>query len=329
MVLPPATFSLLRRAFSDVCRGYSSTTYRGQVVYIKHLSHSDHELFEETQERFRQDAIKRGALSEADKLADLIKRGRWSQEKEDDTAKQRDAIVQFEEGKRNMVVPSMIKTQEAQIKAERDKLNKMLVMRAEQMGITAETYSQQRLNDHYILHNLYVDKELSIPLFNQESFDDLSDAEIQTVVDTYNGATECCSDENLRLLCVQDFFISYYSLVGDSLSDFFGRPICEMTYYQVRLGGVSRYYRSLMENTDMSRIPPNQRNDPDALDRAFSSQKNQSKMAAEGRVPNVGLTKDDVRELGLEGQMAKLPTRNMGLEEMISHVQKTSQPVSR
>ena len=328
MVLPPATFTLLRRAFSDVCRGYSASVYQSTPVYVRHLSHREHGDFEETQERFRQEALSKGALSETDKLADLIKRGFWSQDREDDIARQRESISQFEQGKRTMIVPSMIRRQEEQIKEQKDKLIKMLGERMEKMGVTAEVYAQQRLNDYYILHNMFSDNKMSRPLFIQDQFDDLSDSEIQTVVDIYNKTTECCSDENLRLLSVQDFFVSYYSQAGDSLSNFFGRPVIEMTYYMIRLGNMARYYRSLMDNMDMSRLPREQHNDPDAIERAFQSQKNQSQMAAQGKVPNVGLSKEDIKEMGLQDQMAKLPTKNMNFEEMITHVRKTTPAVS-
>lgn len=327
MSLPTTTLTLLRRAFADVCRGYSAAPYKSSLIYVRHLSHLEHCGYEEIEQAFQREAISKGAQTEVEKLADIIRRGLWSQDKEDEIARQKDTIVRFEDGKKNLVVPSMIRRHGEQTKGERDKLNKMLVARAEQIGMTAELFAQQRLNDHYILNNIFVDPQLNTLLFEPSSFEDLSDSEIDEVVTVYNTATEPCSDANLRLLAVQDFFINYYSLCGDSLSDFFGRPISQMTYYMVRLGSIARYFRSIMEHTDLSKLSVEKRGDPDAIEQASISQRNQSQMAAEGKIPNVGLSASDVKEMGLEGQFAKLPQKNLDLQGMIEHVQKTSTPV--
>lgn len=326
MLLPPTLFSLLRRGFGDICRGYSYSTYRGQTVYVKHLGHLDHLRFEETQESFRQEALAKGARSEEQQLAYTTSKGLWSEGKETEIATQRSALIRFEEGKRALIVPSMIARHEEQIKEERGKLGRMLSARAEAMGLTAEVYAHQRLNDHYILHNVYSDVGLTTPLLTGEAFDELPDSEIQEIVEVYNAATEPCSDANLRLLAVQDFFISYYGLCGDDASAFFGMPISQMTYYQVRLASVGRHFRSIMEHTDMSRLPVEQRNDPDALETAVHAQRNQTNAAAEGRVPNVGLTKEDRKALGV--QTAPTPTQNLDLQGLIKHAQRHSSPTS-
>lgn len=328
MPLTPQQFTTLRRAFGDVCRGYSVARYQGNPLYVRHLGHSAHHSYEETQEQFRQEAISKGAMAESDRLTYLISKGLWSEEKEAEIARQRDTLTRFGEGRRSIPIPSMARRHEEQTQEHRAALNRLLGARAEAMGITAEVYSHQRLNDHYIVTNVYGDSALTRHLFDEATFEDLSDSEIQGVVDVYNAATEPCSDTNLRLLSVQDFFVSYYMLVGDSAADFFGRPISEMTYYQVRLLNNARYYRGLAENMDTSRLSPDQRHDPEALEQAAVTQRNQSQMAAEGRVPNVGLTAEDRRALGQTTQFASVPKVSTDFAGLIAHTRATQGPSS-
>lgn len=323
MSLPTSKLTLLRRAFVDICRGYSIGQHKGVSLYVKHLSHRQHMDFEDIQLGFHEEAVKKGALAEVDRLKYLVDKGLWTTDREDGISRQRDTVIRFEEGRKQLIVPSLMKQHEAQIESERKKLSDMLIQRAQTMGITAEVYAQQRLNDYYILHNLFLDKELTRPVLTEGDFEDMTDTEVQEIVSAYNKATDPSSDTNLRLLAVQDFFMSYYSLCNDSLADFFGRPVAEMTYYMIRLGNSARYFRSLIEHMDMSKVPPSERNDPDAIERLSTSQKNSASMAAEGKVANVGLTKDDIEKLGLQGQMAKVPKTNMSFDQLIDHARKT------
>ncbi len=107
------------------------------------------------------------------------------------------------------------------------------------------------------------------------------------------------------MLAVQDFFTSYYGLAQDDIMACFGRPIFEMTYYQVRLSNIARYMKAISEGCDLSRVDPSIRNDPDAIERLHISQRNAEKMKAEGKVPT-NMTSSDARDLGLQGQMTKV-----------------------
>lgn len=311
--------TLFRRAFVDVCRGYSIGEHEGKKLYIKHLSHFQHLSYDDKQATYHAEAVAKGALTEEDRLSYLIKNGQWSDAKEKEIAVQRDTIIRFEEGKKALLVPSHIKRHEEDTQKEREKLVKMLVERGNLMGITAEVYAQQRLNDFYTINNLFSDEGLTLPFLTEDSFEDLGDSMVEDITSAYNRAVEPCSDTNLRKLSVQDFFVSYYALCGDSAADFFGTAVANLTFYQIRLCSFARYYKHLLEHTDINRIPREQRNDPEAIDRAFTSQKNSAGMIDEGKVPT-NMTQEDVKALGLEGQMTRPPQRNMNAIDYLKHL---------
>ena len=316
--------TLLRRAFVDVCRGYSVGTYQDKALYVRHLGHVDHLDFDDIQLGFHKEALSKGGMSEADRLASLMSKGAWSQEKEDQIAQQKDIIIRFEEGKKHILLPSILRAQEASIIAEKEKLTKMLIERGNKLGMTAEIYATQRLNDYYIIHNLFKDKGLKEPFFTESSFEDFNDSEVENIMKSYEEATVACGDSNLRRLSVADHFMSYYAACNDNLSIFFGRPVIEMTYHQIRLGSYARYFKSLMENSDMNRLSRDKRNDPDELERAYGVQKNSAALQAEGKVP-VGMTKEDIDQLGLKSRMSKLPSHNASFEELIRHAKSQGQ----
>lgn len=316
----PSNLSILRRAFADVCRGYSTVPFKGRPLVVKHLAHTDHIEYDSLRIVYEEEARAKGAITDADRLKDLTKQGLWTPAREAGIATQIDFLHRLEDGKKGVAVPSILKAQDQQIAQERAKLEGTYQERATLFGVTTEVYAQQQLNDHYIVTNLFLDKECLQPLFSSSSFDDLTDAAVREVTQAYQRATEPCSEANLKTLAVQDFFIRYYSLCGDNLYSFYGRPVANLTFYQVRLGNVARYYKQLMENCDLSRLPPDQRNDPEAIDRAYTTQRNATPMIEEGKVP-VGMNREDIKELGLQGRLTPLPRGNQSFQQMIQRAQ--------
>lgn len=314
MLSSPANLTLLRRAFVDICRGFSVGRLNGTPLYVKHLSHSNHQSYEEQEESFRQHAIALGAPTEAARLVALKSTGQWGDEKEAEIERQKDTIVRFEEGKRTIVIPSVIEQYEKQIADEKERLVKLLTERANLVRMTAEVYAQQRLNDHYIITNVFKDENLTQSLFPEDRFEDLGDEEVEEVLKAYHEAIDPCGDNYLRNLAVQDFFTSYWGLAADNAQIFYGKPICHLTYYQVRLANIARYFRSIMEQVDISKLDPKVRHDPDAIEKAFTSQRNMAKLDSEGKIPAGGMNEADMKALNLEGKMSNVTENLSGVE---------------
>jgi hypothetical protein len=185
--------------------------------------------------------------------------------------------------------------------------------------VTTEIYAARRLEDYYLVHNLFRDKGLTIPFYSSEAFDVLEDEEVDAIHEVYREAIEPCSDINLRKLAAQDLFVSYFSIAPDNPQAFFGRPVCQLTYYQVRLLNSGRYVKALLDNTDLSKIPPDQRNDPEALERCHSTQKATSAILAKGEVP-VGLSAAEAKAVGV--QFTALPPPGLSGVELVKWMQK-------
>jgi hypothetical protein len=320
MAVPVPTLTVLRRAFVDICRGYSVGKHLGRDIYVRHLSHFQHEEYDYLQSCFEDHAVEQGAPREAVQLERLKAKGLWTTTKERDIERQRDTIARFEEARKTVVLPSMQENYDKQIGEEKGKLSQLLVDRANLLGLTAEMYAQRRLNDHYILTNVFSDVAFSQPLYTPDSFDDMGDGEVEALLVSYHAAILPCDDANLRHLCVQEFFTSYYNLCGDDSSAFFGKPVCQLTYYQVRLSNIAKYFKAIMEQVDMSKVDPKTRHDPDAIEKVFISQRNMAKMSEEGKVP-VGMTQSDLQKLGVKGQLTDI-REEMSAAQLVERLRK-------
>lgn len=319
MPAAPINLTLLRRAFVDICRGYSIGWLNGVALYVCHLGHEQHEEYELTEERYRQQAITLGAPTEAARLIALKASGQWGNEKEVEIERQKDTIIRFEEGKRTVVIPSVIEQYDKQIADEKGRLVNLLTERANLVGMTAEVYAQQRLNDHYIVTNVFRDEGLVEPLYPPEVFEDLGDTDVGLILGAYHEAIDPCADDQLRHLAVQDFFMSYWGLAGDNAQTFYGKAICNLTYYQVRLSNIARYFRSIMDSVDISKLEPKARHDPDAIEKAFTSQRNMAKLDSEGKIPAGGMNEADMKALNLEGKMSNV-TENLSGAELVQRI---------
>lgn len=310
----------LRRAFVDICRGYSVAHYDGQPLYVRHLSHVDHLGYDDLQARYEEDALLDGALREVTRLAQLRAQGLWSDAREAEIARQKDTIARFEDTIKNTPQPSVAASLASQLAGEKKRLNEMLSEKAALLGMTAEVYAQRRLNDHYVVTNLFADPQMTQPVWSAAVFDNLEEQTVDGILAAYHEAIEPCSDPYLRRLAVQDLFTSHFSQAADDLSTFYGRPLCWMTYYQIRLGAIGRYFRSLLGQLDVNRLPEEARTDPDAIERHFTAKRKMEEMAAEGKVPT-NLTSGDMESMGMKGQMTKLPAKEMNALEMVRHLQ--------
>jgi hypothetical protein len=320
-----ATTAVLRRAFVDVCRGYSIGQTGGRTFYVRHLGHAEHVDFELTQARFEEEAVAAGAQTEAARLAYLCAKGEWSAVKEKEIETQRGYIVSLEAGRATIAVPSVLRAHEEQTAQERKKLMEMRLTRTRALGMTVELYAQRRVEDYYIVHNLFADSELHEPFVSMDAFEDLEDEPVDILHHAYQAAMEPCSDANLRRLAVQDFFVSYYSLCGDNVQAFYGRPVCALTYHQVKLANMARYMKGVLDNTDSSKVAPDKRADPDALEQAFIMQKNLSAAQAEGRAP-VGMTSADLRETGMKRQFSTVPPEGLSGVELAKWLVRNHRP---
>ncbi len=298
----------LKRAFHDIASGYTRGVIVGKPAYVKHLSYSDQMDHDAKRDEFYQEARTQGLATAEERLGQLRKEGKWTEQMEKDVVLSKQMIEGMVQGKKdNMKMPSLVKRYNEQIKEEEKKLTGLLLAKDSMLGLTCESYSERQISDHYIWSNLFASKELNHPLFTQEEFDYLSPEEVSTVAKDYNQVIEICSEQSIKRLAIQGFFQNYFGLVGDNLGQFFGKPICSLTFFQVRLLGYGAHFRAIYQQHEVQKWPKNVQEDPDMLsDYATAAARGKQEMDKQGASdPDtvvVGMKQEDSKALGITSQ---------------------------
>ena len=294
--------SSYRRIFRDVVRGYSSTVLDKKTVYIKHLTPHDQVELEEIEERYFNTALTRGVPTEEDMLVFLKEEGQWTELDEDELEKAEGLIKVLEKGRTKMLLKKQVESQSELIEKEKNKLVTKQVEKLTLLGNTCEKYAKDRLHDFYMIKSFFKDPELSDSLYSEKQFDYIDSEQLKDLINSYNRIFTEFSEENIQYTILDDFFVPYLGFAEDSMQ-FFGIPICRLTYNQVRLIVYARVFKSIFDNNE--NIPEQIKNDPKKLlDYGSISRDEREKMkekisGGDGSTL-VGATQEDYDYIGIE-----------------------------
>ena len=285
--------------FRDIGRGYTTTRLFDVEVFVKHLTTHDQVDLEEIQDEYYADAQFRGVPTEEEMLNFLRESGEWEDSDDEEIKKLEEFIEILQSQKSHLLLKSKIDQQNNLIEIERVKLNEKLYEKQQLVGTTCEKYSAERVHDFYIIKSFYYDTELTRPIFSEESYGELDDAQLRKVIEVYNKAFSAYSEGNIKKLVLEDFYFVYFPFAEDSMK-FFGLPVCALTYNQIKLIVFTRVFKSIFENND--NIPESIKSDPEALiDYANSAEKAKQKMQdiedKDGATTLFGATKEDIDQI--------------------------------
>jgi hypothetical protein len=192
-----------------------------------------------------------------------------------------------------------------QLEENQLKLAHLEIQKEELIGFCAENYAQRRINEHYMQKAIL--KDNGEFLLSNEDFEDLQQDQLMGLISTYNKNTRKFESPNLKKISLSGFFTNLFYLCENNAYTFFGKPLVELTFYQVELFGYARYYKSLMESSE-SKVPDEVRQDPEKIVEWFESSKNAKEVmdksqtaGKEGSATSlVGATKQDLKRLGLD-----------------------------
>ena len=130
---------------------------------------------------------------------------------------------------------------------------------------------------------------------------------MKRLINFYNKSTDKFLSDNLKKISLSGFFTNLFYLCEDNAHVFFGKPLVELTFYQIELFGYGRYYKNLLQNAE-NPVPEGIKGDPDKIVEWFDSAKSaketleKSKNAGvDGSATSlVGATKQDLERLGLD-----------------------------
>jgi len=290
----------LKRIFHAISIGYSSAKIGSQIVYIKHFTLSDQVDLDSNYEQVYEESKSKGLPTENEVVEQLKRQGFWKQSDEEEIKAIMLYIDRLRQTKTKQTIPSQVEQTQRLIEVELSKLDKKNKQKSSQIGNTCEKLAANRLNGYFIFKSFYKDKGLTIPLYSEEEFDLLEDEALDDLIKIYNSAINNINTNNIKLICLQSFFQNYFYLT-ENLSDFWGKPIIQLTSFQSEISAYGRYFKQLLSNT--KDIPDEVRNDPEKLIdfvNSSSNMKEETKEKGENALSIMGATKEDLKAAGLE-----------------------------
>lgn len=299
------TNSKLFLSFNEIIKGYSKRKFRGSPIFIKHLGIAEKAFFDFRFKEFYEHALSSGILSEEEALKRIIEDGFWSEKEEDEIDVLKDYIDRLILTKKNFVRKLEIETISKQIDEERQKLVKKISQRKEVLGKTAEEYASNRSNDYIIYESLFKDENLKERVFKESEFEEMTYEDLVEYILFFNEYMDDFKEYNLQKIALLDFFQPYY-LVLDQPMQFWGKPMVQLTDFQVRVTIYGKIFKNIFETTE--NIPEEIKKDPDRLfeytdktkakKNLESKQKNKDKASGEAVF---GATKEEMQEMKTSG----------------------------
>ncbi len=297
----------------EIFDGYTDVTFKGKTVYIKHFSIRDQRYIHRFYNKYKSIAESKGIPSEKEMLDSLREDGLWS---DDDDRK----IIDLEQeldglrgAKRNSFLPSQKKHIQETILTKQKELHFLFNKKAELVGKTSEKYGSQRSNEEFIRYLIYADQQCSRHFFTDDEFANLSEEEVEFFVKENDYISRRLNENNIQHVVLRDFFNMYMSQT-ENVSAFYGKPIIELSVYQLKLAIYARIFFNIFQyNED---IPERMKQDPEAILDFVDRKKNKDSKnyvnTEKGASAVFGATKEDLeaidpsaRQVSLSDEIAK------------------------
>lgn len=319
------TNSKLFLLFNEITKGYSKRNFRDGPIFIKHLGLSEKAFFDSRFQEFYDFAISSGIPTEEEALKAAVENEFWSDKEEREIDELKKYIDRMILTKKNLIRTLEIEAMSKQISEERQKLAKKISQKKEVIGKTAEEYASNRSNDYIIYECLYKDESLKERVFKESEFEEMTYEDLVEYILFFNEYIDDYKEYNLQKIALLDFFQPYY-LVLDQPLQFWGKPMVNLTDFQVRVTIYGKIFKNIFETNE--NIPESIRLDPEKL---FEyTDKSKAKKNFESKIKNrdkasgeavFGATKEEIEEMKGSGskslETAMKGKKVMEMEELM------------
>ena len=296
----------LKVIFSEILRGYTlveSETFG--KIRVKHFTNFDSAELDIKNKAFYDKALEEGLPTRKQRIDYLIKENIWTKEKNKNILDLKTLIAGLRKSKSKVFLKAHIDDINTKINQAELDLSQAELEKEEMIGFCAEVYASRRINEHYMYNALLA--ESGEKLFDKEEFEELNADNVMELIKLYNQSTENFNSNSLKKISLAPFFTNLFYLCENNAQVFFGKPLVDLTFYQIELFGYARYYKAMIENSE-AKVPEEIKEDPEKLIDWFESTKSaretldKSEIASkEGAATSlVGATQQDLERLGLD-----------------------------
>lgn len=276
--------------------GYSESRFNDRSIYFSHFNLVDLEKIRENYDSYLQECISNGVPTESEKLAEAEECGIWTEADESKISEIQERITNIKLSRSRVFLKKQIALADEKIKKNEEELKPLLQKRQFLLFNSAEYFAQKWNNEYYLFLSCRADQECRIPFFDQETFEELDDGQLEELGTAFNSSIGRITIDKIKKIAINPLFLNMYMLC-DSVVDLFGGNIIDMTFFQSQLIRFAKEFKGIFEA--FPNIPERVQSDPDQLIEWAIAQANFRKT---GKSANsiVGMTNEDRANLGVE-----------------------------
>ena len=294
-----------RKVYADIINGYTLVESEGQDLYIRHLNESDIGYISSKYKLFFSEAEDRGLLTLNKKLELLKEQGIWAEE-EEEYKKIKEELSRNTESKKKLLIHSQIDSISKLIEDQEKELQSIESKRSEAIDLTCEKYADRKSNEEIVNLCLYKDPQLKEKFFSPREYKEMDQAELYACIFLYNNSLSSFNSKFIKQLAAMPFFINSFLISNDDPMIFFGKPVTELTNYQIDLFSTGKFYKSVMSSK--GNPPEEAYEDPQKLVEWYDSAQatEEIKKQTEGKEAStiVGADKKEVQKMIEEDPLA-------------------------
>lgn len=244
-------------------------------------------------------ALKRGIRSEKDQVKWLNDKGLWTKKDELRLIQDKAYIDNLRKTKANLFLKAQIAPIQKSLEEAIAKYESEIRKKQSLIGTTAEKATERKIQYEYLRLAFYKDPDLTDRVFTSKEVSKLDDEETELALSIYVDIISSLDNRAIRSISVAHYFTSAFYLSGESLSSFFGKPLCNLSFPQINLLTYATYFRNILKTNN---VPDEWHENPDKLEDFINRRGNADKAlnkAGSGRVGIVGATQEDFDNLNL------------------------------
>jgi|GEM_PF-6814675 len=289
---------------SEILQGL--TVVRGSFgsLYLKHLSQFEQREVLSQSKIFEKEGLSKGLPSEKQGLREIINQDMWSLENENLIETLKKEIDDLKQTSAQTFLPSQQKKILDQSRKKEDELSILNNEKTQLIGLTSEKYARNKVQKTIINKILFYDRE-----FKKGVYEDLYLNENMKEVELFElqkDFFEKFEDSKISEAVLSDYFSMYLPFCEDVMG-VFGKPLADLTSYQLKLISFGRYFLNIFKNSQKE-IPDNVAKDPELLISFYQNQKNERSktkaQSSEGGSAYFGASKEDIENIKLNDERA-------------------------
>jgi hypothetical protein len=292
----------------EIFDGYSVSAFEGRDVFVKHINLRDQKYINSYYEKYKNIALSKGIESQEEREAYIKKEGLWEESDDMKILSLTEEIKNLKKTKESVFLPSQQDSFQKTIEEKSVELHDLNKNKNEVVGLTAEAYGSKRSNDEMLRFCIFKNPDLTENLHTEDEFAELEVREVILLNTIMIDNSNRMSEDNIKHAVLRPFFSMYISNC-ENPSDFYGKPIVDLSAYQMKTAMYGKVFHSIFQYTED--IPDNIRQDPDKLLAYSESQRN--KVSNKGGVRDdadasavFGATNDDMKTVAKDAKTVSL-----------------------